>query len=163
MFRRLIPFLIVGVGLAALAVDVLRLPQPLSATGAYIETHLGLDLQGGLRAEYRAIPAPDHPVTRDDMQTIRGIIENRVNQYGVSEPIVQIQGADRIIVELPGSANEAQVLQLRQTIGKTGKLTFIPIPPGRSDVVQGQAIPTDLAGTALFGGDQLASAYATVD
>ena len=120
-----------------------------SATGAFIETHLGLDLQGGLRAEYRAIPAPDHPVTRDDMQTIRGIIENRVNQYGVSEPIVQLQGADRIIVELPGSANEAQVLQLRQTIGKTGKLTFIPIPTGRTDIVQGQAIPTDLASTAL--------------
>lgn len=90
MFRRLIPFLIVGVGLAALAVDVLHLPQPLSSTGAFIETHLGLDLQGGLRAEYRALPAPDHPVTRDDMQTILGIIENRVNQYGVSEPVVQI-------------------------------------------------------------------------
>src|SRR3954452_17638830 len=163
MFRRLIPFLIVGVGLAALAVDVLHLPQPLSSTGAFIETHLGLDLQGGLRAEYRAIPAPDHPVTRDDMQTIRGIIENRVNQYGVSEPVVQIQGADRIIVELPGSANEAQVLQLRQTIGKTGKLLFVPVPSGRTDVIQGQAIPADLAGTELFGGDQLASAYATID
>jgi preprotein translocase subunit SecD len=97
------------------------------------------------------------------MQTIRGIIENRVNQYGVSEPIVQVQGADRVIVELPGSANEAQVLQLRQTIGRTGKLSFIPVPQGRTDVVQGQAIPSDLADSALFGGDQLSSAYPTFD
>jgi preprotein translocase subunit SecD len=163
--RRLLPFLIAAVGLAALAVDVLRLPQPLSATGAFIETHLGLDLQGGLRAEYRAIPAPDHPVTRDDMQTIRGIIENRVNQYGVSEPIVQVQGADRIIVELPGSATEAQVLQLRSTIGRTGKLLFIPVPSGRTDVTQGSAVPADLLTTPgpLFGGDSLSAAYATFD
>jgi len=155
--RRFLPFLIAVVGLAALAVDLLHLPQPLGASGAFIETHLGLDLQGGLRAEYRAIPTVDHPVTRDDMQT------NRVNQYGVSEPIVQVQGADRIIVELPGSANEAQVLQLRSTIGRTGKLLFIPVPAGRTDVVQGSAIPADLADKELFGGDQLSAAYATVD
>jgi preprotein translocase subunit SecD len=162
--RRLIPFLIAAVGLGALAVDVLRLPHPFGG-GQYIETHLGLDLQGGLRAEYRAIPAPDHPVTREDLQTIHGIIEQRVNQYGVSEPVVQVQGADRIIVELPGTANEAQVLQLRSTIGRTGKLVFIPVPRGRTDVVQGQPIPADLLITPgpLFGGDQLQAAFSTVD
>src|SRR5215213_11833691 len=163
--RRFLPFLIAVVGLAALAVDVLHLPQPLGASGQFIDTHLGLDLQGGLRAEYRALPAPDHPVTREDMSTIRGIIENRVNQYGVSEPIVQLQGSDRIIVELPGTANEAQVLQLRSTIGRTGKLLFIPIPTGRTDAVQGSAIPADLLTNPgpLFGGDQLSAAYSTVD
>ena len=163
--RRLVPFLIAAIGLAALAVDVLRLPAPFSTTGQIIQTHLGLDLQGGIRAEYRALPQPGSPVTREAMQTIRGIIENRVNQYGVSEPIVQVQGADRIIVELPGEGNEAQVLQVRQTIGRTGRLEFIPVPQGRNDVTQGAAIPSDLLTNPgpLFGGDQLSQAYATVD
>ena len=157
------PFLIAAVGLGALAVDVLRLPSPLSASGGFIETHLGLDLQGGLRAEYRAIPRPDAPVTHDAMQAIHGIIENRVNQYGLAEPIVQVQGADRVIVELPGAANEAQVLALRQTIGRTGHLEFVPVPRGRTDVGGGQPLPADLAGSALFGGDQLSAAYPTFD
>ena len=36
------------------------------------------------------------------MATIRTIIENRINQYGVAEPVVQTQGTDRIVVEIPG-------------------------------------------------------------
>ncbi len=42
------------------------------------------------------------------------IVRNRVDQYGVSEPSIQKQGARRIIVELPGVSKEAEVRQLLQ-------------------------------------------------
>src|ERR1041384_617517 len=42
------------------------------------------------------------------------IVRNRVDQYGVSEPSIQKQGGERIIVELPGVSKEAEVRQLLQ-------------------------------------------------
>jgi preprotein translocase subunit SecD len=166
--RRLLPFLIAAVGLAALAVDVLKLPQPFSATGAFIQTHLGLDLQGGLRGQYRAIPTTSTPVTSATLAVIRTIIENRINQYGVAEPIVQTQGSDRIVVEIPGVENPEDV---RRLIGSTGLLQFVPIPPSITGVGQGTTIPTNLppcpdnlasltAECELFRGDQIESASA---
>ena len=59
------------------------------------------------------------------------IISNRVNQYGVSEPSIQPQGARRIIVELPGIAKEEEAKRLLQgrallefTLVKSPQLTF---------------------------------------
>lgn len=42
------------------------------------------------------------------------IVRNRVDQYGVSEPSIQKQGSRRIVVELPGVSNEAEVEKLLQ-------------------------------------------------
>ena len=178
--RRFLPLLIVAVGLAALAVNFLTLPRPFgtdvcsppTSTAGCIDTRLGLDLQGGLRGEYQAQPAPDHPVTADDMATIRTIIENRINQYGVAEPVVQTQGSDRVVVEIPGVSD---VEAVRQLIGSTGLLQFVPIPKNYATAVgQGThlgtdlpACPTDLTTITtpcvLFNGDQLASAASGID
>ena len=49
------------------------------------------------------------------------IVENRVNALGTSEPIIQQQGKDRIVVQLPGVQNPDQV---KNVIGRTAKLTF---------------------------------------
>lgn len=49
------------------------------------------------------------------------IVRNRVDQYGVSEPAIQKQGAGRIIVELPGVKDESEVRSLLQG---TAKLDF---------------------------------------
>src|SRR5215210_5339602 len=114
--RRLIPFLIVAVGLAALAVDLLPLNRPFSDPPQRIETRLGLDLQGGLRGEYQAFSSDRTPAAAD-MSTIRDIIERRVNATGVAEPQVQTQGTDRIVVEIPGVTD---VEQVRKLIGATG-------------------------------------------
>jgi preprotein translocase subunit SecD len=166
--RRLVPFLIVAVGLAALAIDfVPNLSRPGTDPPEPIETRLGLDLQGGLRGEYRAF-SPDRAPTPDDMETIRTIIERRVNATGVAEPIVQVQGADRIVVEIPGVSNEEQV---RRLIGSTGRLEFVPLPPERfgtesapgPEPVPGQGSPIPEGLTPLFSGDQLASAAPGVD
>jgi len=53
-------------------------------------------------------------------QSLR-IVENRVNALGTSEPIIQQQGKDRIVVQLPGVQNPDQV---KNVIGRTAKLTF---------------------------------------
>jgi preprotein translocase subunit SecD len=118
-----------------------------------IDTRLGLDLQGGLRGEYRAIATTDSAVTSEALANIRTIIENRINKYGVAEPIVQTQGRDRIIVELPGVQNEGQV---RTLIGRTGRLEFMGVPAGVTGVAQGLEAPPGL--TLLFGGEQVKNA-----
>jgi preprotein translocase subunit SecD len=149
--RALLPIFIILVGLAALALNVLgNIPRPFG--DGVVDTRLGLDLQGGLRGEYRAIPAPDAPVTGEALGDIRTIIENRINQYGVAEPIVQTQGRDRIVVELPGVQNEGDV---RELIGRTGRLEFVGVPPGVTGVQQGSEAPPGL--TPLFGGDEVSA------
>ena len=81
---------------------------------------LGLDLQGGVSLVYQA----DLSQTADKsgaMSGLRDVIERRVNMFGVSEPIVQIQGQDRLLVELPGVTNVQQAIQM---IGQTPFLEF---------------------------------------
>ena len=63
--------------------------------------------------------------TAADVATIRDIIERRVNSTGVSEPLVQTQGSDRIVVELPGVSDPDAI---RKLLGTTGRLDFIPLP-----------------------------------
>ena len=145
--RRILPLLILVVGLAALAADFLTIPRPFStdpcspptSTAGCIDTRLGLDLQGGLRGEYQALPTADHAVTADDMANIKTIIENRINQYGVAEPVVQTQGSDRIVVEIPGVTD---VEAVRSLIGSTGLLQFVPIPRGTTGIGQGTHLGT---------------------
>ncbi|MDQ3938745.1 MAG: protein translocase subunit SecD [Chloroflexota bacterium] len=148
--RRLLPLIIVLLGLGALAVNTLTLPRPFGEGN--IETRLGLDLQGGLRGEYRAVGTAEEPVTAEALATVRTIIENRINAFGVAEPIVQTQGADRIVVEIPGVTDQQQV---RNLIGSTGRLEFVPIPADQQ-VSQGQQIPPGLE--PLFGGEELSAA-----
>ncbi|MGI8703752.1 MAG: protein translocase subunit SecD, partial [Candidatus Limnocylindrales bacterium] len=165
--RRLIPFIILGVGLAALAVNLVPLNRPGTDPPERIETRLGLDLQGGLRGEYQAFSSDGRVPSSGDMATIRTIIENRVNATGLAEPIVQTQGNDRIVVEIPGVSNEEGV---RRLIGSTGRLDFVPLPvdrfgtatqPGPEGYVQGNPIDPTLS--PLFSGDQLASAAPALD
>ena len=91
--------------------------------------HLGLDLQGGLHVVLRATPAEDQNITSDHMEATRDIIAERVNALGVSEPIVQLEGTDRIIVELPGVENPDEAIALFR---ETGELAFVDL--GRSSV-----------------------------
>jgi protein-export membrane protein SecD len=81
---------------------------------------LGLDLQGGVSLVYQA----DLSQTTDKsgaMSGLRDVIERRVNMFGVSEPVVQIQGQDRLLVELPGVTDVQQAIQM---IGQTPYLEF---------------------------------------
>lgn len=81
----------------------------------------GLDIQGGLSVVLTAKGADGAAVSADDMEKSRAIIESRVNALGASEAVVQVQGNDQILVQIPGLTNTEDALN---TIGKTGKLEF---------------------------------------
>jgi protein-export membrane protein SecD len=84
--------------------------------------HLGLDLQGGmhviLEADLSQV-APDQ--AGDALDRVVEILRNRVDQFGVSEPVIQKQGEDRILVDLAGVQDPQDV---RDLIGKTARLEF---------------------------------------
>ena len=63
---------------------------------------LGLDLEGGSHLVYEAQPTEGQEVTAEQMEGVVKTIERRVNSFGVSEPIIQTMGGDRILVQLPG-------------------------------------------------------------
>src|SRR6056297_3218349 len=83
--------------------------------------NLGLDLEGGSHIVLQAQPTEEREINNEVMSGIQQVIERRVNQLGLTEPVIQSEGDDRIIVELPAidSPNEAI-----DTIGRTAVLTF---------------------------------------
>lgn len=81
----------------------------------------GLDLQGGTHIVLEAQDTPDAPVTDDSVNRAVTIVERRINEMGLTEPIVQKEGSRRIIVELPGEKNPEKAIE---TIGKTAVMEF---------------------------------------
>ena len=64
---------------------------------------LGLDLKGGIRLVYQADLSQVEPGEESEIiEGVIGVIANRINPLGVTEPVIQKQGNDRIVVELPG-------------------------------------------------------------
>ncbi len=109
------------------------------------QTRLGLDLKGGVHAVLQARPAPGQKVDADVLSGLRDTIERRVNSLGVSEPIIQTQGNDKIVVELPGVQDpEAAVRVLKQTalLELVGSQTALPV---------GSIVTTSLGGPETVG------------
>ena len=155
--RKAGPILILLIGILALVIDFmpgLQLPDSSSADGTWraVETKLGLDLEGGLRVEYQALPVEGKQPSAEDMAVIKDIVERRVNTTGVSEPVVTTQGADRVVVELPGVTDPEAV---RRLVGATGRLDFVPL--GSTQVQEGQILDLKQY-PPLFSGDQVSSA-----
>ncbi len=95
---------------------------------------LGLDLKGGAHIVLQAKGTPDNPVNEDSVARLLAVLRNRIDQYGVAEPVIQRQGKDRVIIDLPGIQDPDAALEL---IGKTALLEFRkvlettqPVPPG---------------------------------
>ncbi|RIK16042.1 MAG: protein translocase subunit SecD, partial [Chloroflexi bacterium] len=87
-----------------------------------VKVHLGLDLQGGLRVLLQADLPEGTAITAEQMQVARSIIDKRINALGVSEPLIQVQGTNRIVVELPGIENPEDAVK---AFGNTGLLEFV--------------------------------------
>lgn len=85
--------------------------------------NLGLDLKGGthLLMELDVSKLDAKADLRDAMDRAIEIIRNRVDQYGVAEPLIARQGERWIVVQLPGITNSAQAKEL---VGKTALLEF---------------------------------------
>lgn len=81
----------------------------------------GLDLQGGTHVVLEAVDTPEAKVDEDAVQRVVKIIERRVNELGLTEPVIQRQGERRIIVELPGVKDPDKAIEM---LGKTALLEF---------------------------------------
>jgi protein-export membrane protein SecD len=84
---------------------------------------LGLDLQGGmhLRLEVEIDKIPEEMDKNEAMGRALEIMRNRVDQFGVSEPLIARQGDRWIVVQLPGVSDTRRALDL---IGQTALLEF---------------------------------------
>lgn len=81
----------------------------------------GLDLQGGTHVVLQAVDTPELKVDDDAVNRSVKIIERRVNELGLTEPVIQRQGKDRIIVELPGVKDPEKAIAM---LGRTAMLQF---------------------------------------
>ena len=106
-----------------------------TGAGGRFDFKLGLDLSGGTELTYDADTSktPASQVA-DSLATLQGVIERRVNAFGVSEPSVTIEqggalgtGQYRLVVDLPGVTDVNQAIQL---IGQTPTLEFKLVKPG---------------------------------
>ena len=116
---------------------------------------LGLDLQGGSHLVYKAdtsnISAKE---AADSMSALRDVIERRVNLFGVSEPLVQVEksgifgtdaaGGYRLIVELPG------ITDLKQAVAMIGQTPFLEFKTERSDEEQKKILEAQKNGERMY-------------
>ncbi len=86
-----------------------------------VQQSLGLDLVGGLRVLLEAELPPD-AFTIDDLREAANNVSRRVNALGLSEATVQVQGANRLLVEIPGLHDRQRAID---TIRQTALLEFV--------------------------------------
>lgn len=125
---------------------------------------LGLDLSGGTQLVYRAdLNAIKSTDVAGSMSALRDTIERRVNLFGVSEPIVQVEHAgalggnpeERLIVELPGVTDTQKAIDL---IGETPVLEFRMLKEGADETATASSTFNDLFEPAVITGKDLKSA-----
>ncbi|MGD9694541.1 MAG: protein translocase subunit SecD [Thermoleophilia bacterium] len=83
---------------------------------------LGLDLQGGVEVVLQGKATEQSPVNKEAIDRSVEIIRNRVDAFGVSEPEIQTQGSDQIVVALPGADDPERVVD---DLIQPAKLLFI--------------------------------------
>src|SRR3989344_8364988 len=136
--------LLLGIGLGLFVykseVNHRNLAPEAKATGlAKYPFKLGLDLSGGTHLVYKAdVSLINSTELSDSMDALRDVIERRVNVFGVSEPIVQVQnggfsnaGEERLIVDLPGVTDVSKAIEM---IGQTPVLDFRTENPNQSEL-----------------------------
>ncbi len=106
-----------------LCLFVVALVAAVAGSWGYLKDNLnlGLDLRGGAEVVLQAVPEAGQTVSSDDMEALKEIMRKRVDNIGVSEPIIQLEGDDRIIVQLAGVDNPDEAINI---LGRTAKLEF---------------------------------------
>ena len=90
---------------------------------ANIPPEQGLDLIGGSQLTIQVKPTEEiTEITANDLEAVKRVIENRVNEFGVSETTVQTVGSDKIVVQLPG---ESEPETAERRLQGTAKLEFL--------------------------------------
>lgn len=83
--------------------------------------NLGLDLQGGFEVLYEVETLDGTKVTQDILADTTTALDKRINQFGVSEPSIQVEGDNRIRVQLAGLEDQSSA---RELLSSTAELTF---------------------------------------
>ncbi len=147
-----------------------RLNKNFETASSFYKNHpfrLGLDLSGGSHlvytADVSAVPAGE---VSDSMDALRDVIERRVNLFGVSEPVVQVQGGGlisgaehKLIVDLPGITDvekatamigQTPLLEFKIERSQDAPITVKPDKDGKVDLSNiEQFVSTDLTGRYL--------------
>ena len=118
--------LIILVCAATLGIKEIEYNQFVRGGDTPLGLSLGLDLQGGSHLVYEAALRDSETgdlveVTDDQMQSLVRTIERRINSSGLGEPIIQILGNNRLLVQLPGIRDPGRAKTL---IGETARLEF---------------------------------------
>ena len=101
--------------------------------------HLGLDLQGGTSFLIRLVPpagenGSPRAISPEMQEQAVEVIRKRVDQFGVSEPVITKQGTDRILVQIPG-LDTAQIENARQQLQRVAKLEFRLVHPNSDQLI----------------------------
>lgn len=122
--------------------------------------NLGLDLKGGMHLVLRVDTANIPPEVRDGAtERAIEIIRNRIDQFGVKEPIITRQGKNGIVVQLPGVTERQRAIEL---IGKTAQLEFKLVSDNmqllkkarEGEVPEGYELKTDPQGKDILVGEE---------
>jgi preprotein translocase subunit SecD len=121
-------------------------------------------------------PQTEREVIDTALQQNITTLHNRVNELGVAEPVIQRQGADRVVVQLPGVQDTAKA---KDILGRTATLEARlvdlsaeaqaalmetgPVPFGSELFKVGRGAPVVLRKQVIFSGEQLTGAQATFD
>ncbi|MCS6766410.1 MAG: protein translocase subunit SecD [Candidatus Protistobacter heckmanni] len=129
---------------------------------------------GGVRLSGVFTPAARKEAQEAALKQNIVTLHNRVNELGVAEPVIQQQGADRIVVQLPGVQDTAKA---KDIIGRTATLEARladpdaprnprpddPVAPGSELFTQGNGAPVILKKQVIFTGERIVSAAAGFD
>ncbi len=87
-------------------------------------TQLGLDLEGGVSVQLEGYQTDGSQVTREEMDQAVEVIRERVDSLGVTEPEIQVQGQNQVVVNIPGITDDQRAVEV---IGRTAQLGFYEV------------------------------------
>jgi protein-export membrane protein SecD len=120
--------------------------------------NLGLDIKGGVVVVYQA----ETDATGDDLSKImeqtKSVISKRVNELGLTEPVITVQGNNRIRIELPGVENAQDAISV---IGETAQLEFALVT---GDLPAYEGMPKSMLETeTVLTGEDIKDAFVSSD
>jgi protein-export membrane protein SecD len=111
-----------------------------------VDPNLAIEEEGGETYRLSYPEVKQREMRAHLLQQSIEIVNRRVNETGTKEPIIQRQGSDRIVVQVPGLANPAE---LKALLGKTAKMNF--------HLVNESITPAQVAAGAMPQGTRLAA------
>ncbi len=120
--------------------------------------NLGLDIKGGVVVVYEAKTDQTGSELTKTMEQTKQVIGRRINELGLTEPVITIQGDNRIRIELPGVGNAEDAINL---IGQTAQLEFARVT---GDVFAYSGMTKDMfESVTVLTGDNVADAFVSRD